>query len=378
MMIQIRDRGVLSSLPILSLRAYLASRLWRDAGSWGQRPATIYMKEKSGVAYEVIVPSRDTLPDYAEVMAENIATIATVENRSQFDVFNDVVGAGSDVIQVRSSQFSSAQEDVLSLQREAGLFKDAYDLMAAAARAAEKTQPTYRGRLSADVADYLDTVRPLPSFYEGYCLTLHSPVPAAFGDQEDFGDYFHAPFPRLVTMKLDESLRYISQALDTTLRANTLDYFDQGISHGISANFCDSVAALTSAGDGISIDLFWANVRPSTDQASHFEFSRSSAEILEEAARHFRKREPYLDESVVAHVVRLEREPSEFDGRADIVYVRDGQPLRLTVEFESSAYSIVIRAFEEKIPIQLDGDIYREGNRYELRRPRNLALIFWD
>ena len=77
---------------------------------------------------------------------------------------------------------------------------------------------------------------------------------------------------------------------------------------------------------------------------------------------------------MIAQVVRLEREPEEFDGRARILYVREGRPIRIEVEFEEETYGTVIRAFEQREPISVDGDIYRVGNVYELRNPRNLSF----
>ena len=148
------------------------------------------------------------------------------------------------------------------------------------------------------------------------------------------------------------------------------------MSHGVSANLCDALANLAKKGEGIEIDLFWAPVRPSTIGEHRFQFSENlSADILTEAARSFRRNEPLLDETVVAQVVALAREPREFDGRATILYVQDGHPIRLNVQFEESSYTTVIRAFENRNPISLDGDIYRIGSGYELRNPRNLTSV---
>lgn len=89
MKVQIKDRDALSSLTTLNLRAYLKSRGWADAGQWGER-ATIHVKEYAGRDWEILVPLRDTVADYAESMAETVEILATVEERSQLDVFDDL------------------------------------------------------------------------------------------------------------------------------------------------------------------------------------------------------------------------------------------------------------------------------------------------
>ena len=375
MIVQIRDRAAFSSLPIISLRTYLVSAGWSNEGQWGERPATIFAKEHDGRTWEIVVPHQDTVSGYAEGMAEAVAVLAAVEERSQLDVFHNLSGAGADVIRVRS--LNGAARQPLSLRRSALLLNDSYDMLAAAAQSAVRTRATYRGALSADVAEFLDSVRPLPGYYEGYDLTLHCPVPAGLGTQMDMGDDFQPPFPRLATLKLAEALEHSSVAVAEAASNDPLASFRQAVPHGVSANLCDAVAELARKGEGVEIGLSWADVRPRSVHQTPvptFRFSQHSAGILNEAARSFRRNEPSLDESVIAQVVRLEREPEEFDGRATILYVRDGRPMRMRVEFEEETYGTVIRAFEQREPISVDGDIYRVGNVYELRNPRNLSF----
>lgn len=97
MKVQIKDRDALSSLTTSNLRSYLLSRGWADNGFWGER-AIIYGKEYAGRDWEILIPLRDTVADYAEVMAEAVAVLATVEERSQLDVFHDLAGKGADTV----------------------------------------------------------------------------------------------------------------------------------------------------------------------------------------------------------------------------------------------------------------------------------------
>ena len=165
MLVQIRDRTALSSLSIVSLRSYLTSRDWNNEGPWGKRPAIIFAKEYGGRTWEILVPTRDTVADYAENMAESVAILAEVEGRSQLDVFHDLSALLEPTLSRVRSVNGMVHEKPLSLRRSASLLKDAYDMLAASARAVEKPRPAYRGKMSSDVADYLDNVRPVPSHY---------------------------------------------------------------------------------------------------------------------------------------------------------------------------------------------------------------------
>ena len=372
MKVEIRDREALESLSLVSLLSYLKSHEWIDDGPWGRGLANLYLKEHSGKTYDIIVPIRDTLPDYAQAMAEAVEAIATVEERSELDVFYDLAGTGADVIRMRAP--NGASKGILSLRQNAALLNDAYRMLASAARAAEKPQATYRSRPSAQVSEYLDSVQPLPSYYEGHTLTLHSPVPAGIG-QTDMGDDYYSPFPRQATYKLAVALDYASAAIDEALFVDALDPFERAVEYGLSANLCDSVAAMAKQGHGIEIGLSWAEVRPSNVGDSEFKFSDRSADVLMEAAKTLRRNEPSFDERVTAQVVRLEREPPDFDGKAVMLSMRDGQLIRIRVEFNERDYDRVIKAFRELRTIALDGDVHSVGNTYVLRNPRNLTLM---
>ena len=373
MIVQIRDRDALSSISIVSVRAYLNSRGWTDAGIWGERPITIFAKEHEGRRWEILVPHRDTMGGYAENMAESVAVLVAVEERSELNVFYDLAGTGADVIQVRSA--NGRARESLSLRQSASMLNDAYRMLEAGARAAEKPRAIYRGKLSADVAEYLDSVHPLPGYAQGYSLTLHSPVPVGFERQQDLGDDFHAPFSRLVTIKLAQGLRHSSEALERVVSNDTLEPFREAVDSGVSANLCDSLAELAKQGDGIAIDLTWAGVRPSNLPDSSFRFSPASADILMEAAKSLRRREPSYDEQIAGLVVRLEKEPLEFDGKATIASVWDGRLTRMNVEFEQSVYETVINAFRDQMQVSLDADVHPSGRGYELHNPRNLSVV---
>ncbi len=372
MKVDIRDTEALSALSLGALRAYLQTRMWREGERWGDR-ATIFTKEGTERSWEIIVPLRDTIGGYAAGMAEAIATLAVVEERSQLDVFADVKGAGSDAIHLHA--VNGHGNKALSLPQSAELLGDAYGMLAAAARSVDQPRLAYRGKLSAEVKEFLDTVQPLSGLFLGYNLTLHSPVRPRIGDaqQDLFGE--QDPFARRTTRRLAEALQHADAAAADALAEDSLEPFDRAVEYGVSANLCDSVAAMATQSGGIGIDLTWARVRPADPPAAQFLFSDAAAGVLQEAARSFRANEPLLDEAVTGQVIRLERDIHEFDGRAVVLFVRERRPMRLLVQFEQAAYNTVIRAFQERCTVRMDGDIYRTGNTFELRTPRNLQLL---
>ena len=99
MKVQIRDKEAMESLAVANLRAYLEAHGWGDERPWGTW-ASIFSKEERSKIWEVAVPNEAGGLLYAESVAEIIATLADVEERSQTDVFCDLVGKGSDATQI--------------------------------------------------------------------------------------------------------------------------------------------------------------------------------------------------------------------------------------------------------------------------------------
>lgn len=377
MIVLIRDIDALSSVSIANMRAYLTSGGWDDTGRWGERPINVFATERYGRTWEILVPHYDSIGGYAENIANTLEILAKVEDRSEMDVFQDITNAEADIIRARP--VNGAREKPLSLRGSVRLYDSSYKMVLSAARAAaaDKTQANYLGPPRADIIEYLDSVQPLHGLDAGYALKLRSPVPQVFGSQEDFGDDYHAPFPRRATLKLVEALKSSGDAVAKSDENGDLEHFRNAVPRGVSSNLCEAVAELAREGGGVEIGLSWAASRPPptlVDPNPRFVFSKQSADILSEAAHVFRRDEPSMDELVVAHVVKLERKPEEFDGRATLSWNRENRPVRLRAEFKPSAYDVVIKAFQERAPLRLTGNIYREGREYELRNPRDISI----
>ena len=360
----------MSSLTHWGARAYLDSRKWMQQGKKRDR-ATIHVKEHAGRTWEVLIPLDDTAVDYAESMAQCVSVLSVVEERSQLAVFSDLSASSADVIGMRS--MNGLSRDSLSLRVSVDLFDNAYNLLASAARAAEQPLATYRGRLSAGVREYLDHVAPVTNCLEDHVLTLHSPVAPAIGAGRWFDEV--QPFSRRVTSKLAGALESATTVISTAVTNDASEVFGPAICAGLSSNLCDSIANLAKVGRGIEISLSWAPSRPAGAENLRLYFKEHSAEVLQEVAESFRQYEPSLGEYVRGQIVKLERKRHRSERVVSISTVREGRQVVLDTTFERKTDSDVLRAFKDRIPISVYGDVYRVGRRYELRNPRNLTLL---
>ena len=373
--VQIRDAEALRRISPVMLRAYLEARGWVHEQPWRDR-ILVWSSPRSEEVREILMPLREQSDTYGVRIAEAVEALSVMEARSQIEVYYDLIGAGADVIQLRS--MNGARQSGWTLGESVEFLTRARDLIAAAARAAERPgQSVYRGRASGEVTEYVRGVRPLPGYEAGPDLTLHSQVPAGYGVQLDMGDPFKAPFSRRATIALNAGLREASRVADAVLAGGKIeDALKETPSQGASANLYDAVAALARRRHGISISLAWAGVRPADAPSGEFAFSESAAEAFVEGAELLRQNSPFLDAHVTGEIVRLDRElKEEFDGQSIVLYELDGRPIPLHVQFGIEDQEEVVRAFRNSTEISVIGDIEREGRRHFLKNPRNFVVM---
>ena len=372
--VQIRDSEALRRVSPTILRAYLEAHGWVQEETWRNRILVWSITQDEQVK-EILAPLREQSDAYAVRISEAIASLADIEERSQLDVYYDVIGAGADVIRLRS--LNGVGQTGWTLGDSVDFLTRARDLVMAAARAAERPgQLVYRGRASGEVTDYVRGVKPLPGYETGPALTLHSQVPAGYGVQLDMGDPVRAPFPRRATIALNAGLYEAIKKAEAVVGGGEItDTFGKAAPQTVSANMCEAVAALAHRGHGIGVSLSWAGVRPADAPDSEFVFTESAADALNEGSTLLRRNSPFLDAHVTGEIVRLDRQShEEFDGQAVVLYQLDDRPVALHVQFDINDRDEVLRAFRDGIEISLDGDVYLQGRQYVLREPRNFTV----
>ena len=372
--VQIRDADELSRVSPVMLSAYLNAHNWTREEIWRDR-ISVWSLIHGDRRFQVLQPLTETTNTYVLRISETIATLSDIEERSQLDVFYELISTGADVIRFGSLNGSASSR--LSISESIDRLSCAKQLVTSAARMAERpNQPVHRGRLSGNVSKYLDTVHPLPGHETSEELTLLSPVPADYGEQTDMDGARHRPFPRRALISLHRGLNQASVTVRNVLGgASISSSFEKAAYIGVSANFCDAVSDLVTTQHGIGISLTWAPVMSHDESDARIPFSESSAEILKSGAEWLRQTSPFIDAHVVGEIVRLDRDSQEqFDGRAGVLYELDGKAVVLNVNFSADDREEVIKAFRDGSEISIYGDVYRESGRHVLKNPRNFLV----
>lgn len=368
----ITDEEALHAISVLSIHAYLRAEGWQKGDDLGNR----------GVVYsgpfdtEVFAPGSDRLGDYAAAVSSVIEAIARVEERDETSVYRDLIASDRDVIRFRAPD---AEDDgSISLLAGVDLVQQSRDALLAAACSAGGPQRYYRSGSNAKATEYLRSVKLGQTEHGSFVVNLFSPVPPQLADAsqpELWPELADDPFPRQVTRTLADAMEALVGALGEVARGGNIEAFEGAVYQGVSSNLCRAVSGLIKDGDGLDFSLSWARTRPAPQRRYRRQFSEADSEILSEAARVLKERQSINNEVLLGYVTGLKRDVQPTDGSIRLKTFVDGQLRSVSIELEKDEYRKALDAHDSKQPLQIEGDLVFEGQRYYLRNPRNLSVV---
>ena len=368
MRVDIRDAGALQAISPAALSAYARSAGWRKIEGYGAH-SDVYAAEEMP---EVILPRTERLGDYVSVVSRLITIFAKAAGRDELSLYRDLVTADRDVVRARITE---TDDGSLTLNRSVDLISGIRDLVLAAACSLREPQPLYRLGANREANDLLEGIRLGQTEHGSFVVTLLTPVvspplPTPVQVYDDADD----PIERQMTRRLTEALAATREATERATAGDGTAFADS-VDKGVSANLCDALVKLIGPFPTLDISVAWARTRPISPPQEVFRYSRADAAILSEAARQFRNREPQPDTYLFGTVQRLRRDEDEASGT---IYLRtsiDGKNRSVAVVLKKTEYDRAIQAHKERMPIILQGDLERSGQRWRLLNARIEAII---
>ncbi|NKL37514.1 hypothetical protein GFL49_27870 [Rhizobium leguminosarum bv. viciae] len=369
------DPETLASISPSAMISYAVTEGWERSEKYGEH-SDIYARANGP---ELIIPGTAQLGDYAQVVSDVINELARYENRSELQVFRDLVGSDRDVVRVRAPE---ADGDG-SVQVDAGvnIFAQAREILLSAACSANEPRPAYRTGKNKEAIAYMNRVRLGQTEHGSFVVTLFAPVPPSLVEskQRDFWPLpAEEPFDRLVTRYLADGVQAAHKAAEQVVRGDGINAFTQAVHRGVSANLCEALSSLIDAGEGLDVSITWSRTRPTPEARRQVVFGKSESEVLREAARVLRLQEPRPDERLEGYVVGAGRRVEDDDGQVTLKTFLDGRPISVRTKLPAELYTLALAARDEKNPVVVTGDLRREGQRWRLDNPRNLEVTSED
>jgi len=92
MKVEIRDAEAVRKIHWLAAVNYLRARSWKEDPTAPKR-APLWHLTVDGEEYEVLMPTSKKIPDYALRMGDMLQVLAAAEQRSQLDIYQDLMAA---------------------------------------------------------------------------------------------------------------------------------------------------------------------------------------------------------------------------------------------------------------------------------------------
>ncbi len=384
MKLSVIDDGTLAKPQPRDVRLYLRIHGWTRTTPPYSTP-DVWMLPISGSAYEVIAPSSRRAPDYPRRIRELLRTVSIAEDRSELEVFHDLLTLEFDIQEIHSEH--GGPPGTAPLRDATTGFYAAQNMLASAASSFEEPHLVLPARRSARASDLMRRVLAGPVAEGSFVISIWVPVPPRLRPDED-GVLFEPeefdpdePYARSTTRFLNRALSATrAAALDTLGGEVGLDPFTRRESEGVSANLCESLVNLSGADEmTLNVHFSWALERPVREEASVIDFSAEMIPVLSEAAASLRAAIPEDDVTIRGNVVRLHREGSYNAGDVSISGVILGDVTeklrRVTVSLAEEDYQQAISAHGNYTEVEISGSLTQRSNRSYLSNARNFTLL---
>jgi hypothetical protein len=375
---RILDKLALEAISPPGLRAYLTYEGWHKIESFGSF-SEIYGNPRLAEKQELVVPVTRGIADYASSIAAALSFIAKVEDRGELAVYGDLMRADKDVVRVRALE--ADDDGSIGVDIGVEIVQHARDLMASAACAAFDPRRAYHLGKVQQAEEYMRRVRLGQTEQGSFVITLLAPMPPDLSASSQISlwpNIDEEPYERKVTRVLTEALHSARGAIIESNRGDGLKAFIDAVSKGVSANLCEAISAIIEQANGAEVSVTWAKTRPTPKPRDSIFFNRDDGEILKEAARQFRLREPRHDERIIGYVTHLHREEDQFEGRITMKGIIDGRLRSIATQLSRSDYDVAVEAHGKMLPITLIGDLEAEGQRWKLLESRDIRILADD
>ncbi|MBF0552339.1 MAG: hypothetical protein HQK60_17640 [Deltaproteobacteria bacterium] len=376
MKISIRDKASLLSVAPIEAAFYLKATGWQQTKLNHGNYSIWHNTDPQNEEYEIALVMSKDRSDFVLSMSEMLKVLEAFEQRSQMEIYNDLMVTSTDVIRVRLGS-GEAAEDTIPFEEGVQSVEKARELILAAACAAVQPRPVFPKRKPDRAMDYLRKIRLGQTERGSYVLTIYSRVPPRLGQLDSFED--EPPFERRVTKTLIRSLIATKCAAEKANIDEDVQAFRNAVPDGVSANLCEALVGLVDFHEtqrSVEVSLTWSRSRPEPmNIPNKVVVPTDYVPILAEVVRIFKESEPQEDFQLIGQVVKLERDSQSPVGKVTIQGWVEEKARRITLELDGSDYDIAVKAHTDRVNFSCNGILIREGSALVLKNHSNISII---
>jgi hypothetical protein len=381
--VRVTDLDALSSVPALDLVAYFRASGWNEIEHSG--PLSIWeFKLPDGRAVDAELPQRAAWRDYARHVQLALEQLCLVEGRSALAILRDIAEVSADVVRLKAQ--GTASDGTIPLNDGAAMVASLGKMLLSAACSAVEPRKAFHTRKPAQAVTFADNVRLGQTERGSYVVSAISRVRPVLQTSQlllpgwDFvADSGGEPFERRAVRVLGEALVELENAASRGIASSRLDAFEESVPRGVSADLCESIALLKSCGGAaFHVRIGWAPIRPAQNhEPVAVVFTRDALEVIDEAGRMLRDKEPTPSFVVEGLVHRVAREPTDEDptGEVEVLAVVNGAQRPVRLQLTGEDWKRAHQALGERRIVRCEGELVRTTRPFRLNRPGALSFV---
>ncbi|MCA9643873.1 MAG: hypothetical protein KC492_24435 [Myxococcales bacterium] len=307
-------------------------------------------------------------------MGEVLSNLEAVERRSALEILNDILRVRADSLTLRwiGGAVSSGRVPV---EAGAQLFQLTRDLLLAGACAALQRKRVFTKRKPNEAMCFLNSARIAPLEAGSFLVTVEVPLPPVLKGLFEL----EVPYERRAMALLSRAVSAAHSAASAASGTGDVAPFVEAVTHGVSANLCDSLAGMIPAAtfDALEVGFAWSPTRPiDVDAVRHsIRFTPDQGEVLSAAAKLLRASEPESDFVLRGPVVNLSStSPAEAGGEVKIAGIVGDAIRRISVSLNATDYSMALEAHKLERDVAVEGELKQVGHRFVLESPRRFSV----
>jgi hypothetical protein len=373
----ITDKDIIESVSPLDLAAYLRGHGWVRANQiHGGLAHTWNRTIENHEVVDVLVPVEADVRDFSRRVAETLQTLEAIENRSQLEILADLQRSRADVLRWRWIE-PGTEDGTIPLELGQALFTQVRNQMLAAACSVVRPSQYFPSRKPVEALEYMRQVRLGQSERGSYVVSVQTSVPPRLGPDTTEEE----PFSRKVSLKMLDAFRALRDEVVDAGATGDLPDPMQVANRGVSANFCESVAAMLRREDGtrsVEIQVGFASSRPILMEVNpRVRLSSDQAGLIEQIGKSLRESATREAFELQGFVTQLNRDPEANTGTVSIHALVDEQYRRVEIEVASPDYDrVLVPAHGDRRVVSCVGELERSpGRGYRLRNAREWTVV---
>lgn len=245
---RITDSAALRKISPSQIMAYLRSKGAKQVGKFSDK-AAIWTLGKE----EFLVPLAAEFADYAYRVADILAALERVEERSQLEIMDDLQEVGFDVVRIGRFPRDETSE-APGIMRAVDFLAHARDLLMTAAFAAATRKACSPAERSQDAERFMQSVRLGKMEGYGFAVRLLAPVAAERKSTDSTAEPY-ALYERSVVPILQESLETLCLAEQKAREGGSAELFEKSAAREDLAKLCAALTGIRKALDSKCLEI---------------------------------------------------------------------------------------------------------------------------